>query len=638
MAWILAEVGALPPSLASDAALLFLTTVAGVFIYFSRDLLRWVLYPVRRKLWISYTFVGLIPVFLLGLFFLLLLYVALGQFGFYALGANLGARGAAFASAARDVLVQVGTESDRQSVSQVLGRVTSNLGELAPGTAAWYLELEGPIIRRLVGSRPDGPISRSDTFPEWATAPREGVIQTWETEWFGAVYPDPRGGRAAVILSPLAPLLQSAAHEENLHILDLWTLYVGDDMAEPAAPRRIADPDPQNFTVPWHEQFLLEVVPWSSSVGGGTVLLGFGFDPIALIEGTTRTLLDPLAINQAPGSGLLILLALLGPVFLLFWIGAGTMGFRIARSITRSIETLSRGTERVRSGNFGHQVRVASPDQLGELASSFNIMTAKIADDMERLRRAAHLEREMEMARQSQARLLPPEGSVAVPGFSVAAVCRPAAAVGGDYYDLIQLGPSRLGVVIADVAGTGARAAFYMAELKGLILGLSRIDTSPKQVLIQANRVLHDTLDSRTFITIIYAVFDSETRTVTFARAGHSPALRLSRRHGPACAEALAPGGLGLALDGGTLFDDLLEERALRLTSGDIWLFFTDGVSEAMNSRSDMFGEERLMRILEDHAAMPPVDLQQRIEDEVMRFTGKETHADDLTLVLLRAN
>ena len=636
LAWGLAEVGALPPTLASDAALLFFTTLAGVLIYFSRDLVRWLLFPVRRKLWISYTFVGLIPVTLLGLFFLLLLYVTLGQFGFYALGTNLGTRGAALAGAAREVLVQLRPGSDRETVSEVLEMAAKELAELAPGAAAWYLEREGPAIHRLVGSRSDGPILLSDAFPEWALVPREGVIQTEETEWFGAVYPDPGGGRAALILAPLAPLLQLAAHEENLRILDLWTLYVGDEETEPPAPRRLADPEPEHFAVAWREPFLLEAVPWNPHLGGGTVLLSFGFNPIRLIEGTTQMLADPLAINEAPGSGLLILLALLGPVFLLVWIGAGAMGFRIARSITRSIETLSRGTERVRRGNFGHQVRVDSPDQLGELASSFNIMTAKIADDMERLRRAAQLEQEMETARQSQARLLPPEGSVSVPGFAVAAVCRPAAAVGGDYYDLIRLSPNRLGVVIADVAGTGARAAFYMAELKGLILGLTRIHTSPRQVLMEANRVLHDTLDSRTFITIIYAVFDSATATVTFARAGHSPAIRLRGADGVSCAEALAPGGLGLALDGGALFDHLLEEQTLDLGPGEIWLFFTDGVSEAMNSRSDMFGEERLMRLLEDHAAMPPADLQQRVEDEVMLFTGNETHADDLTMVLVR--
>ena len=427
-------------------------------------------------------------------------------------------------------------------------------------------------------------------------------------------------------------MLLSGAREEGLQILELWPLFVGEDEAEPAAPRQLAAAESDPFMIPWLEALLLEAVPWNRGLHGGTVILQFGFNPGRLLAGSA----SELSLNPELGSSLLAALALLGTVFTIFWIGAFTMGFRIARSITRSVETLSRGTERVRSGNFGHPVRATSQDQLGELAHSFNIMTAKIADDMERLRKAARLEHEMETARQSQARLLPPEGSVAVPGFAVAAVCRPAAEVGGDYYDLIRLGPGRLGVVIADVAGTGARAAFYMAELKGLILGLTRIHSSPKQVLIEANRVLHDTLDSRTFITITYAVFDSQTAQVTFARAGHSPVLRLSRNTGGPFSEALAPGGLGLALDGGPLFDSLLEEQSVPIDSGEVWLFFTDGVSEAMNSQSDMFGEERLMRLLEDHHAMPPADLQQRVEDEVLRFTGNETHADDLTMVLVR--
>ncbi len=636
LGWALAVVGALPPSWAPDLALLFLATLVLVTIYFSRDLLRWLLFPVRRKLWVSYTFVGLIPVVLLGLFVTLLFYVALGQFGFYALETNLRGRGAALAAVAREALLELSEVPSDVEVERVLSRAVGKVSGLTPDAAAWYLEREGLRLTRVVGSSPGGLLTGEHPLPEWAALPREGVVQTVDTEWFGAVYPHPDGRRAAVVLAPLTPLLQAAAREEGLSVLDLWTLYVGGEDADPVTPRGFSDQDRPAFAIPWLETLLLEAAPWDPGLGGGTVLLRFGFNPIRLLEGAASTLSDPFAINPSLGSSLLLALAVLGIVFLGFWIGAFTMGFRIARSITRSVETLSRGTDRVRSGDFGHAVRVRSKDQLGELAHSFNIMTAKIADDMQRLRRATRLEQEMETARQSQARLLPPEGAVSVPGFSVAAVCRPAAEVGGDYYDLIPLGPHRLGVVIADVSGTGARAAFTMAELKGLILGLSRIHHSPRRVLIEANRVLYETLDSRTFITITYAIFDSDSGTVTFARAGHSPTLRLRQIPGGVCSEALAPPGLGLAFDGGSVFDSTIEEASRPLGAGEVWLFFTDGVSEAMNAQSDMFGEERLMRLLEDHHLLPPADLQRRVEDEVLRFTGNRNHADDLTMVLVK--
>ena len=105
--WALSAAGALPSAWANDAAFVLLITLAAVFVYFSRDVLHWLLYPVRRKLAISYLFIGLLPVLLLSLFFLLACYVALGQFGSYALQANLISRGAVLAGAARQILIEV---------------------------------------------------------------------------------------------------------------------------------------------------------------------------------------------------------------------------------------------------------------------------------------------------------------------------------------------------------------------------------------------------------------------------------------------------------------------------------------------------------------------------------------------------
>ena len=636
----LSSAGALPRSWTTDAWTVFALTLGAVLVYFGRDLLHWLLYPVRRKLAISYVFVGLLPVVLLTSFFLLAFYVALGQFGSFAFQANLASRGAAFASAARQMLLEAPPGSADSDLDAALERAVRRVAAFAPRAAAWYLEVEERRIVRLTGSGPEGLIRQSDPLPEWAAAPYEGVVQMGDGAWFGAVLPDPRSHRHAVVLAPLTPLLEQSAREEDLSLRTIWPLYVGDRDENPPAPTHVPEPPDSRFTIGWVENLLLEAVPWGPDLGGGTVLVAWGFQPIHLIQGTTSGLSEPFAQNsEETGSALLLVLGGLGIVFVLIEGFAFSTGLRLARSITRSVEALSRGTDRVRSGNFGHQVQAAAPDQLGELASSFNIMTAKIADDMGRLRRAAVLEQEMETARQSQARLLPPEGSVSVPGFLVAAVCRPATEVGGDYYDLIPLGPNRLGVVIADVSGTGTRAAFIMAELKGLMLALSRIHDSPRRVLIEANRVLHNALDARTFITITYAVFDSAGGRVTFARAGHSPLLHLIRRdgHWPR-SEALAPPGLGLALDPGPVFDEILEERSEPLHPGETWLFFTDGVSEAMNPDSDMFGEERLMRILEEGAALPPADLQRTVEDAVREFTGAEAHADDLTMVLVRVD
>ena len=117
-------------------------------------------------------------------------------------------------------------------------------------------------------------------------------------------------------------------------------------------------------------------------------------------------------------------------------------------------------------------------------------------------------------------------------GFPSRRFARPRREVGGDYYDFLPLPDGRVGLLIADVAGKGTSAALYMAELKGLMLSLSRIHTSPRALLIEANRIISRHLDSRSFITMTYAVVDRDAGSLTCARAGHTPVRSESR--GPA--------------------------------------------------------------------------------------------------------
>src|SRR5204863_2786284 len=127
---------------------------------------------------------------------------------------------------------------------------------------------------------------------------------------------------------------------------------------------------------------------------------------------------------------------------------------------------------------------------------------------------------------------------------------------------------------IADVAGKGASAALYMAELKGLILALSQSHRSPRALLIEANRIISQHLDTRSFITITYAVVDLEARTLTHARAGHCPLMYLPGVGGPSRqVQVLLPDGLvlGLKIDNGELFNGLLEEVTLPLDAGDLF-------------------------------------------------------------------
>jgi phosphoserine phosphatase RsbU/P len=310
------------------------------------------------------------------------------------------------------------------------------------------------------------------------------------------------------------------------------------------------------------------------------------------------------------------------------------LGLVLARSITRGVHALSVGTQRLRQGDFSHQIRIRSRDQLGELAESFNLMSRGIRQLMLEQVEKERLEEELRIARQIQMSLLPAQGLAGLPGVRVAALCLPAAEVGGDYYDVLPLGPTRMGVLVADVSGKGTSAALYMAELKGLVLSLSRIYESPAKLLCEANRILAANMDSRSFVTMTYAVVDAAERTMRYARAGHSPLIHFEARTGRT--RVLAPAGLGLGLDPGDRFDLILEEDEVALEPGDAFLFFTDGLSEAMNEGSELFGEGRLRRILEEGGELASDELKERILAEVRRFVGEALPHDDMTLVVLK--
>ena len=221
------------------------------------------------------------------------------------------------------------------------------------------------------------------------------------------------------------------------------------------------------------------------------------------------------------GQAILLTLVFVAVLFLLIEVVALIMGLALARSITSSIHELFMGTERVRHGDFTHRIDIMTNDQLGELAASFNQMIGSIENLLLTAAEKKRLEEELRIARQIQMSLLP-RGQLDMPGLSVTALCVPAREVGGDYYDFFPLPQNRLGVLIADVSGKGTSAALYMAELKGLVLSLSQIYQSPRQLLLETNRIISENLDSRSFITMTYAMLDLER--------GHDD-LRARRAH-----------------------------------------------------------------------------------------------------------
>ena len=255
------------------------------------------------------------------------------------------------------------------------------------------------------------------------------------------------------------------------------------------------------------------------------------------------------------------------------------------------------------------------------------------SDALERER----LARELALAREVQQRLLP-QSLPEIDGLEIAAAERPAREVGGDYYDAVKLGDDCVGVIVADVSGKGAGAAFYMAELKGVFQAGSRLTRAPGRLLEGANNALSPSLGRGVFVSAAYAIVDAEAGTLALARAGHTPAVLVRDRARQDGGRWLLRGdGLAIGLDRrGGLFRKTLVEQSVALAPGDTLLLYTDGLVEARDAEGEEYGYDRLAAFVEQWAHTGALELRDRLLAEHRAWSGSSDPDDDTTFVVLR--
>jgi len=257
--------------------------------------------------------------------------------------------------------------------------------------------------------------------------------------------------------------------------------------------------------------------------------------------------------------------------------------------------------------------------------------TRRRAAEEKRAREAALLhqheqEREIAEARAIQEKLLPRE-IPQLAGYAIAGAWQSAGMVGGDYFDVLALDGETLGMCIGDVAGKGMPAALLMSNLQAAVRGLSSPSLAPNLLCGRLNALVYRNTANDRFITFFYAQLDGATRRLRYANAGHNAPFVM---HRDGTHERLQEGGCVLGV-----FDDQgYELGAAQLTDGDRVVLFTDGVTEARNSADEEFGEVRLLRVLEDHRALAPGELQEEILRTVAGFSGGHW-TDDATLLVL---
>ncbi|HMG03279.1 MAG TPA: GAF domain-containing SpoIIE family protein phosphatase [Edaphobacter sp.] len=266
-----------------------------------------------------------------------------------------------------------------------------------------------------------------------------------------------------------------------------------------------------------------------------------------------------------------------------------------------------------------------SKDQL----QLFKALAGHVAIAIENARRFKHerqqrerMQSDAEEARAIQQALLL-KAVPLVPGFAFETAWHPARVVGGDWFDFIDLGEDRYGIVLADVSGKGMAAALLMSATRAILRAVAKLDTSPSQTLMRLNQTLCEDFPLGKFVTMIYAVLDARSREITVASAGHLLPLLINGECRFLDIDTGMPLGLGASS---------YPEHVIKLNPGTRLLFYTDGITEAMNREEEEYGPSRLL----EHFLQPDACIEGLIQ-EVQLFGHASDQADDATALLIRS-
>jgi len=406
-------------------------------------------------------------------------------------------------------------------------------------------------------------------------------------------------------------------------------------------------PSPENR---WDREFsyysLIQLPNWKTGATTDSVLL----------MGTMRaaSLYSRLSGSASKWADIvLILLAVLAATFGLIMFIAWLIGIRLTRTLTYSVANLYKATEHINRGDFSHRIQVRHKDQLGALQTAFNSMTDSLEKLIAEQKEKERLQSELEIAHEVQSQLFPQAAS-GTQTLEVYGTCRPARIVSGDYYDFLSYSSAQIGIAVGDISGKGISAALLMATIHSAIRAYQQEQAleagaiasygtgpslltaakpkiarpSPAETLLLLNRHLYHSTAPEKYATLFLGFYDDESRRLTCSNGGHLPPIILGR-----------DGNIRRLDVGGTvvgLFDFVeYEEQTVELYPGDLFIAFSDGMTEPENEYGE-FGEERLVETIASYRDLPLERICEHAVAAVMDWIGSNEQPDDVTLVLAR--
>ncbi|MFN2387227.1 MAG: SpoIIE family protein phosphatase [Thermoanaerobaculia bacterium] len=345
-------------------------------------------------------------------------------------------------------------------------------------------------------------------------------------------------------------------------------------------------------------------------------------------QASPRVLFSQLFAQGMPNvaSVMLRILIVIGGSLLFVYLIALAIAFVLVGAIARNVNRMTRAAQAIGRGDFSVRVNSKSRDQIGDLARSFDGMTASIQSLLVDTARKERLEGEIAIARTIQQKLLPPpQGEV--PGLRLIAEFEPVAEIGGDYYDYFPMPDGRTAIAVGDVSGHGLPTGLLVAMAKAALTTLTETGLTGSPLFARLNDLIYRSTDSRNYMTLTLLAYDARTREGSLTNAGQLAPYRLGRSG----VEALSLPSFPLGVSPRHEFPS----RTFRFEPGDRVLFFTDGYVETTSPGGEPFGFERLEELLRAHASASAEGLRDALLAAVREHAGGRTPEDDRTMVLL---
>lgn len=330
------------------------------------------------------------------------------------------------------------------------------------------------------------------------------------------------------------------------------------------------------------------------------------------------------AIQTKNQNWALLAVVVIGSILLAVYLVALLIAYLLVRTITKTVNRLSRATRNIATGDFSVRIATRAKDQVGDLARSFDSMAASLEGTLQDRAAKELLDREIEQARLIAQKLLPAP-DVKVPGLRTTAFFEPVAQMGGDYYDFLATSGGDTVIAIGDVSGHGLPTALLVAAAKAALDTLLESGEAGTPLFLKLNRLLYRSTDSRNYMTFALATVRASGQ-IELTNAGHPPPYLLSR----GTVRSLELPAFPLGLFDGKDFPT----RSYPFAAGDRLVLYTDGIIECRNGDDDAFGFERFEAVLRSNSGAPIGELQRVILEAIAGHCASGVFDDDRTLVI----